>query len=451
VVAAIAGRATLALATSDQPIAAGDEVLIDPRGLEPRWSRAGARRDGFTEWATRRVSDMEYAQRSQPLPVELTAYAPGFAAYGQWDTLPTYGAVWFPTAAPGWRPYANGRWRHTRHGWTWIDVDPWGWPVHHYGRWGRHASRGWYWMPRHTWGPAWVGWAVEANYIGWAPLGWNSRPVVDFFVGARVGPFGVWAGSWSVVPRYAFGGHGPIGRHFADLRRLPGPVLGGFVVQGHSPRGPVGWERRVATAHGYGRPVPPRFRRDLDAPSGREGQPGRGAEPRDARRTPGTIRASRPAGGGPALAPEAPGSRRDPPIGPAPRQRNAAVVPDARQPRRSLEAAPAWRATGAGSPRVEPRQIERRPMERRPMDAGPPDGSRGRDGSTAIARGGGERSPGRPSAAPGSGWGRPEAAPARARGDGNARGARDSGGGAGRSSAAGASRGGESGNRRGPR
>jgi hypothetical protein len=257
-IAALAGRAAVALPATDLPIATDDAVAIDPRGLEPRWSRVSIRADAFSDWSDRRVAEMQQARGTQPLPAELTAYAPAFATYGRWDTFPTYGPVWFPTAAPGWRPYANGTWRHTRYGWTWIDSDPWGWPVHHYGRWGRHASRGWYWIPQRTWGPAWVGWALEAGYVGWSPLGWNSRPVVDFALGARVGPFDLWAGSWSVVPRSAFGGRGPIGRYYTDLRQLPGPVLGGFVMQNRAPRGPAGWDRRLPPARGYGRPTPVR-------------------------------------------------------------------------------------------------------------------------------------------------------------------------------------------------
>ncbi len=241
VIAARTGHATLTQADRDVPIAADDELWLDPRGGEPRWTRVGTRRDAFIDWAEARVAEMRTSSSSQPLPVELTAYAPALEEYGQWDTLPVYGAAWFPRVGVGWRPYAHGSWRHTRHGWTWIDQHRWGWPVHHYGRWGRHPSRGWYWMPHRTWGPAWVGWAVQADYVGWAPLGWNSMPVVDFFVGGRVGPVDAWAGCWSVIPRGAFGLHGPVGPYFADLRHLPGPVLGGFVQQRHSPRGPGGW------------------------------------------------------------------------------------------------------------------------------------------------------------------------------------------------------------------
>jgi hypothetical protein len=377
-IAAIAGRATLALAAADVPIAAADELAIDPRGLEPRWSRLGARRDAFTDWAERRVDDMRYASRGQPLPVELTAYAPGFATYGRWDTLPSYGPVWFPTAGPGWRPYANGGWRHTRHGWTWIDSDPWGWPVHHYGRWGRHASRGWYWIPRRTWGPAWVGWAVETDYIGWSPLGWNSRPVVDFFVGARLGPVDLWAGSWSVVPRRVFGGRGPIGRYYTDVRYLPRPVLGGFVVQSHSPRGPAGWDRRAMSNRTYDQPMRYlRDRRGFDRTPSTRVPSGPGAVPRVG---------PRPRVGGDV----APGVGERPPAGAS------------RDPR-------AWRGPGAEDGRT--REVAPRSGDaRRPGDA--PDGRRMREVAPRA-----DTDVGRPAPDPGRASGRSEPDAARPRGE----------------------------------
>jgi len=373
-VAAVRGRATLTLAGADVPIAADDEVAIDPRHPDPRWARYGARRDAFTDWAARRVEDMQLAQRGQPLPVELAAYAPALATYGRWDTLPGYGPAWFPTAGPAWRPYANGSWRYTRYGWTWIDTDPWGWPVHHYGRWGRHPSRGWYWLPRRGWGPAWVGWAVEANYVGWAPLGWNSRPVVDFVVGARLGPLDLWAGSWSVVPRRVFGGPGPIGRYYADLRYLPGPVLGGFVAQRQAPRGPWGWERRLSPAVGYGRPNPPGR-----APGGFDRRPG-GRGPAD-----GAV----------------------PRVTPRPRVFDAAP-PAAAPPRGETGENPrAWAGRGGAS--WADRDGPRRPADARSRPADD-QGERTRavlprDQTT-------EQRYGRPAPAAGRAWGRPDGRPA---------------------------------------
>jgi hypothetical protein len=333
---------------------------------------------------------MQQAHGTQPLPVELTAYAPGFATYGRWDTLPAYGPVWFPTAAPGWRPYANGNWRHTRYGWTWIDSDPWGWPVHHYGRWGRHASRGWYWIPQRTWGPAWVGWAIEAGYVGWSPLGWNSRPVVDFAVGARVGPLGLWAGRWSVVPRHAFGGRGPIGRYYADVRRLPGPVLGGFVMQNRGPRGPVGWERRLPPARSYGRSAPVRRGARIDGGAAplREVAPRPQVRPRDSGQFPAPRRDV-------TRAPAAREAMRDPrgwrPAGAPANDGRAVRTPD---------------SDTAGRV-VAPRRGDER------QDVGPPADRRG--GTRRVAPPAGDTGGyGRPTAA-GRGIGPPEAAAARPR------------------------------------
>ena len=325
------------------PIAADDEVWLDPRGGEPRWARVGTRRDPFIDWADGARRRDGTRRGGQPLPVELTAYAPTFEEYGQWDTLPVYGAAWFPRVGVGWRPYAHGSWRHTRHGWTWIDQHRWGWPVHHYGRWGRHPSRGWYWMPHRTWGPAWVGWAVQADYVGWAPLGWNSLPVVDFFVGGRVGPVDAWAGSWSVIPRGAFGLHGPVGPYFADLHRLPGPVLGGFVQQRHSPRGPGGW----------GRPVPGPGTSGAAAPD-------RGAT--FARRVPTTARRSQVPDDGPSRGCRK-ASRLPPSAAPAPRRADRS--PAGERPRRS-DVSRARRGSDSKRGEGVPYRGSRRPMDAPP-------------------------------------------------------------------------------------
>jgi uncharacterized membrane protein YgcG len=430
-IAAVRGHAALALASGDVPVAASDEVSIDPRGMQPRRARLALRPDAFTDWADRRVADMQQALGAQPLPAELTAYAPAFAAHGRWDTLPVHGAVWFPATAPGWRPYAHGSWRHTRYGWTWIDSDPWGWPVHHYGRWGRHERRGWYWIPRRTWGPAWVGWALDANYVGWAPLGWDSRPVVDFFAGARVGPIDVWAGSWSMVPRGVFGRRGPVRGYYTDLRRLPGPVLGGFVVQNRAPRHPAGWERRLPAARGYGRPTPMWRGRRAD-------------------RTPGLDRAL-PRGDTPARAASDPIPRPE------------AILPPVRDPDRDPRAwgrptpqaddARRWRVpdgdnrrAGAGAPRPgDARGDEARRGAERPAEPG--------DAGRAVPRSG-DGGYGRPAPVEGRSWGRPEATPSRASPNGAARerrgsqGGREASGGGANSGSGSAGGGASGGNRR---
>ncbi len=256
VVAVVRGRAALANGNQDVPVAADDELRIDPRDRRPRWARA-ALADGFRHWSRSRLPATTRVTGDYDLPGPLLPYAQQFAVHGQWATLAPYGAVWFPSARGGWRPYANGSWRYTRYGWTWIDRDPWAWPVHHFGRWGRHDARGWYWIPQPTWGPAWVGWAMGADHVAWSPLGWDRRPVVDFFAGARLGPIEVWANSWSVLARRNFGHRRPAYRYLEDPRRLPGPVLGGFVSQMIGPRGPAGYDDRFRARAGRGAWRPP--------------------------------------------------------------------------------------------------------------------------------------------------------------------------------------------------
>jgi hypothetical protein len=244
-IAVVDGRAVFTLGEVESALSPDDVLIVHPRDPRPRWSR-GIPRDAFLEWSRARTATNTSSTSPAPLPASLRPWGSNLAAYGSWSTMAPYGPVWFPAAGPSWRPFANGSWRYTRYGWTWIDVDPWAWPLHHYGRWGHHDVRGWYWMPHRAWAPAWVGWAVAADHIAWAPLGWNARPLVDFSIGLRVGPVGLWASSWSIVPRSAFGYRGSIIRHVQDPRRLPGPVLGGFVSQMIGPRGPAGSDDRFA-------------------------------------------------------------------------------------------------------------------------------------------------------------------------------------------------------------
>ena len=300
VIAAIRGRAVFQDGDQGLPIAVDDELRIDPRDRRPRWARA-APPDVFRHWAGARVAATMVAARGHALPAPLAPYAQHFADHGEWTSIAPYGQVWIPTASPDWRPYAYGSWRFTRYGWTWIDADRWAWPVHHFGRWGRHDRRGWFWIPQHTWGPAWVGWAIAADHVAWSPLGWDARPVVDFFAGARVDQMDVWASSWSILPRRSFGGRGHVFGQLEDPRRLPGPVLGGFVSQMVGPRGPAG---------AYDRYAPRPGRRSWPA-SGAGPNPGGGARGSDGR---GSARRDEPDAFGsaaPARAVAEPGPRRD--------------------------------------------------------------------------------------------------------------------------------------------
>jgi hypothetical protein len=78
--------------------------------------------------------------------------------------------IWKPTANTGWKPYLNGRWIYTNHGWLWQSFDLWGNATYNYGRWWNSKKFGWVWMPGYAWAPAWVRWRVSDDYVGWAPL-----------------------------------------------------------------------------------------------------------------------------------------------------------------------------------------------------------------------------------------------------------------------------------------
>jgi len=93
------------------------------------------------------------------------------APYGEWLELDAGFYAWRPTHVRyGWRPYLHGRWAWTDYGWYWMSNEPFGWATCHYGRWYSDDNYGWVWVPDRTWGPAWVEWRYNDDYLGWAPL-----------------------------------------------------------------------------------------------------------------------------------------------------------------------------------------------------------------------------------------------------------------------------------------
>lgn len=91
--------------------------------------------------------------------------------HGEWIELEAGFYAWRPHRTSfGWRPYRYGHWAWSNHGWYWISREPYGWAVYHYGRWFYDEYYGWIWIPDDIWGPAWVEWRYDDDYIGWAPL-----------------------------------------------------------------------------------------------------------------------------------------------------------------------------------------------------------------------------------------------------------------------------------------
>lgn len=122
--------------------------------------------------------------------------------YGDWIEIDYNLYAWKPSYVRyNWSPYRDGRWIWTDYGWYWDSYEPYGWAVYHYGRWIYDDYYGWLWMPDNEWGPAWVEWRYDNNYIGWSPLppyasfrinvgihfsvSWNSPHVHWTFVNVR--------------------------------------------------------------------------------------------------------------------------------------------------------------------------------------------------------------------------------------------------------------------------
>jgi hypothetical protein len=221
------GYATLATDVGSTAVRAGERTLArDLYAPSHPLPFNSARFDAFELWAAARRDARLGTASARYLPRDLYAYSNTFDRYGSWSHEGSYGYVWYPTVAAGWRPYHHGYWSPLRrYGWTWIGYDIWGWPTHHYGRWG-YARNRWFWIPGRHWGPAWVSWASAPGFVGWCPLGFDSRPVFALSV---INP---WNG-WVVVSRPHFGHRFAV--HQYALAPAAIPARTSFVVAPKAP------------------------------------------------------------------------------------------------------------------------------------------------------------------------------------------------------------------------
>lgn len=112
------------------------------------------------------------AQAAVAPTVSVTFFYDALAPYGDWVAVEGYGYCFRPAVSledPGWRPYTEGSWIYTDAGWTWDSDEDFGWATYHYGGWFLLGGT-WLWHPGEVWGPAWVSWRADDEYIGWAPL-----------------------------------------------------------------------------------------------------------------------------------------------------------------------------------------------------------------------------------------------------------------------------------------
>lgn len=139
-----------------------------------------------------------YYEEPYPMETDISYFYDYLSPYGVWTYHNSYGYVWIPDRmAYNWRPYSNGQWIWSDHGWTWVSHFEWGWAPFHYGRWGWDRYIGWFWVPDALWGPAWVSWRSGDLYIGWAPLPPEARFIRG--VGIRSLPFSLNPSLWVFV------------------------------------------------------------------------------------------------------------------------------------------------------------------------------------------------------------------------------------------------------------
>lgn len=202
------------------PVRAGERAYASA-GLAPSYpySYNSANWDSFDRWSESR-RDARLGVSTQYLPSEVRTYASTFDEYGDWRYQPSYGYVWYPRVAVGWRPYYYGRWAsYPRYGWTWVGADAFAWPTHHYGRWGFTAGA-WFWIPAARWAPAYVSWAYSPGYVSWCPLGFDNRPVIGINI-FSVRP-GYYASSraWTVIASSRFGRDGYVHQRAVNWDRF---------------------------------------------------------------------------------------------------------------------------------------------------------------------------------------------------------------------------------------
>jgi hypothetical protein len=201
--------------------------------------------------------------------------------HGQWVEFENYGPVWHPTQVEeDWRPYTNGRWVPTEDGHVFETQEPWGWATYHYGNWMPTEAYGWVWVPGRTWYPNTVTWrtspedeAVDASYIGWAPIPpanyvpppgyypsnyYSGMPVLDlitapFWIFARAASFLLGFGQ-PYSPAYSYYGCGCLAPPtYVPTFFYRTVVVSNYYIPTYYPTAYIG--RRII-AYNWGPPIP---------------------------------------------------------------------------------------------------------------------------------------------------------------------------------------------------
>jgi hypothetical protein len=255
------------------PLDAHQQLTVSGRNLAEASGAAPRGTGDFDRWVAERDRLDDQSISARYVSRDMLGYQQ-LDAYGDWQSDPTYGEVWYPRGVDAsWAPYQYGQWVDIAPwGWTWIDAAPWGFAPMHYGRWARIGPR-WCWVPgrpheRPVWAPALVG------FVGGGVAGANiaisgGRQGVGWF---PLAPGEAWRPGYRASQRYvdaanraALGVRLPSSNVAFANRQLPGAVT--IVPADVFGRGPVGRREVVQVPHdrlanmpvGMGAPIPPRW------------------------------------------------------------------------------------------------------------------------------------------------------------------------------------------------
>ena len=183
-VRALIGSAEVATGQSSFTVYAGQTAGIPAADPGAYWVNSTPSSDDWDRWVASRDAAEDHVASARYVSREMDGVE-DLDAYGTWEVLPTYGPCWIPRIPSGvWSPYRFGRWAWVGPwGWTWIDVEPWGFAPFHYGRWAL-ASGIWAWVPgaiipHPVYAPALVTWGggrpgpgmpPDGAHISWEPL-----------------------------------------------------------------------------------------------------------------------------------------------------------------------------------------------------------------------------------------------------------------------------------------
>jgi len=134
--------------------------------------------DDFDNWVDSRNRQLAAMPADPNVSPDIVG-AQDLNQYGNWQSDPDYGQVWYPASVGAdWSPYSDGHWSYVGPwGWTWVDAAPWGFAPYHYGRWA-HVRNRWGWVPgpvgvRPVYAPALVAFVGGGVSIGvGGPVGW---------------------------------------------------------------------------------------------------------------------------------------------------------------------------------------------------------------------------------------------------------------------------------------